>query len=93
MKSNFSFLANFRPRSRTLSCCLLLSLLLVSLSSTSEFGSGAEAFVAEATEIISVVRIGVSLVEYIYKTFSHIFEDSGASKVDWTGIAIAIFLI
>ena len=28
--------------------------------------------VAEVTEVISVVRIGVSLVEYIYKVFSSI---------------------
>jgi hypothetical protein len=35
---------------------------------TSAFGVG----VAEVTEVISVVRIGVSLVEYIYKVFSSI---------------------
>ena len=40
---------------------------------------------AEATEIISVVRIGVSLVEYIYKVFAPIFDDMGVSDVDWTG--------
>ena len=42
-------------------------------------GFGAEAFVAEATEIIGVVRIGVNLVEYIYKVFSKIARDSGAA--------------
>ena len=36
---------------------------------------------AEATEIISVVRIGVSLVEYIYKVFSSILKDSGGAEV------------
>ena len=36
--------------------------------------------VAEVTEVISVVRIGVSLVEYIYKVFSSIMvTDSGLS--------------
>ena len=36
--------------------------------------------VAEVTEVISVVRIGVSLVEYIYKVFSSIMvTDSGFS--------------
>lgn len=34
---------------------------------------------AEATEIIGVVRIGVSLVEYIYKVFANILRDSGAA--------------
>ena len=42
-------------------------------------GFGAEAFVAEATEIIAVVRIGVNLVEHIYKVFSKIARDSGAA--------------
>jgi len=41
--------------------------------------------VAEATEIIAVVRIGVSLVEHIYKVFAHIFEDSGLSEADLLG--------
>ena len=36
-------------------------------------------FVTEATEIISVVRIGVSLVQYIYDVFSEIARDSGAA--------------
>ena len=36
-------------------------------------------FVVEATEIISVVRIGVSLVQYIYEVFSEIARDSGAA--------------
>ncbi len=40
---------------------------------------------AEATEVIAVVRIGVSLVEYIYKVFSHIFNDSGLSEADLLG--------
>jgi hypothetical protein len=44
-----------------------------------------DGFVAEATEVISVVRIGVSLVEYIYKVFSNIFHDSGASDIDISG--------
>ena len=43
---------------------ILTSLLTIQLCN----GLAAEAFgVAEATEIIGVVRIGVSLVEYIYK--------------------------
>jgi hypothetical protein len=45
----------------------------------------ADAFVAEATEIIAVVRIGISLVEHIYDVFSHIFEDSGLSESDLLG--------
>ncbi len=40
---------------------------------------------AEATEVIAVVRIGVSLVEYIYKVFAHIFRDSGLDDADITG--------
>ena len=47
--------------------------------------SKAEAFVAEATEVISVVRIGISLVEHIYKVFAHIFQDSGLSDADILG--------
>ena len=35
----------------------------------------------DVNEIISVVRIGVSLVEYIYKVFSGILKDSGGSEV------------
>ena len=42
-------------------------------------GFESEAILAEETEIISVVRIGVSLVEYIYKVFSKIARDSGAA--------------
>ena len=34
-----------------------------------------DAFVAEATEIIGVVRIGVSLVEYMYKGTVEIITD------------------
>ena len=48
-------------------------------------GLGTEAFVAEATEIIGVVRLGVSLVQYTYKVFSTIFEDSGISDSDLLG--------
>ena len=65
---------------------LLRVLILVTASFTGSLvtsygleSSKADAFVAEATEIISVVRIGVSLVEYIYKVFSHIWKDSGAA--------------
>lgn len=36
----------------------------------------------DVTEVISVVRIGVSLVEYIYKVFSAILKDSGGGEVD-----------
>jgi hypothetical protein len=43
----------------------------------SSFAAGIE----DVTEIISVVRIGVSLVEYIYKVFSSILKDSGGSEV------------
>ncbi len=39
----------------------------------------------EATEVIAVIRIGVSLVEHIYKVFSHIFKDSGLSEADLLG--------
>lgn len=62
---------------------LLVFLFLFSFI-RAEFRS-ADAFVAEATEIIGVVRLGVSLVEYIYKVFSHVFEDSGLSDADLTG--------
>ena len=42
---------------------ILIGLLTIQICNS----IAAEAFVAEATEIIGVVRIGVSLVEYIYK--------------------------
>ena len=54
--------------------------------------NGADAFVAEATEIIGVVKIGVSLVDYIYKVFSKIFRESGLEEADWTGKLIEAVL-
>ena len=57
-------------------CCLALAECL----------ANTDAFVAEATEIISVVKIGVSLVEYIYKVFSNIARDSGAATAISTQI-------
>lgn len=63
---------------------VLFFLAILSMNSASEFGS-ADAFVAEATEVIGVIKIGVSLVDYIYKVFSHIFEDSGVSDSDLLG--------
>ena len=60
---------------------LLLSCLFLFSFIRAEFRS-ADAFVAEATEIIGVVRLGVSLVEYIYKVFAPIIEKS---DVDLTG--------
>ncbi len=47
---------------------ILLVAILLPFHVVSSFGVG----VAEVTEVISVVRIGVSLVEYIYKVFSSI---------------------
>jgi hypothetical protein len=41
----------------------------------------AEPLIAEAVEVISVVRIGISLVDYTYKVFSNIFEDSDISEI------------
>lgn len=63
------------------------TLLVLILSGLVCMNSGEiDAFVAEATEIIAVVRIGVSLVEYTYKVFRDIFEDSGLSDTDLTGL-------
>ena len=42
---------------------IFLGLLTLQICQT----QAVDAFVAEATEIIGVVRIGVSLVEYMYK--------------------------
>ncbi len=47
---------------------ILIVAILLPFHDVSSFGVG----VAEVTEVISVVRIGVSLVEYIYKVFSSI---------------------
>ena len=65
----------------------ILSLILfcVAIIDYKAFGLATEAFVAEATEIIGVVRLGVSLVQYTYKVFSTIFEDSGISDSDLLG--------
>ena len=65
-------------------------LFVAGLNDAIEFGSSkktrsVDAFVTEATEVIAVVKIGVSLVEYIYKVFSNIFEDSGISDSDLVG--------
>jgi hypothetical protein len=40
------------------------------------FAKPSHGFAAEATEIIAVVKLGVSLVEYIYDVYSDIFEGS-----------------
>jgi len=55
---------------------LLILTIFVSLSKQFVLETAA---VAEAAEIIGVVRLGVSLVEYIYKVFSKISRDSGAT--------------
>lgn len=55
-----------------------LLLLLCSVLQSQAFVAETS-LVAEATEIIGVVRIGVSLVEYIYKVFANILRDSGAA--------------
>ena len=60
----------------------LSSFFLISLLITSARLEMSEAFVAEATEVIGVVRLGVQLVEYIYKVFDNIFEDSEISGLD-----------
>ena len=64
-----------------LSSFVVISLFLISSASLEV----SEAFVAEATEVIGVVRLGVTLVEYIYKVFDNIFQDSEISDVDVTG--------
>lgn len=58
---------------------VLLLIIIVGLSNSGE-SLVLETAVAEATEIIGVVRLGVSLVEYMYKVFAHVFRDSGASN-------------
>ena len=67
----------------------LSSFFLISLLISSASLEMSEAFVAEATEVIGVVRLGVQLVEYIYKVFDNIFEDSeisgGLDGLDLTG--------
>ena len=64
----------------------LSSLVVISLLISSASLDVSEAFVAEATEVIGVVRLGVQLVEYIYKVFDNIFEDSEISDgLDLTG--------
>ena len=55
----------------------LIMALLVHPDRTAGFAPGLQ----DVTEVISVVRIGVSLVEYTYKVFSAILKDSGAGEV------------
>ena len=62
---------------RALVCLALIMALLVHPDRTSGFAPGLQ----DVTEVISVVRIGVSLVEYTYKVFSAILKDSGAGEV------------
>ena len=80
--STFSFPILHRTMARQL---YLSSFIVISLLISSANLEMSEAFVAEATEVIGVVRLGVSLVEYIYKVFDNIFEDSELSDVDITG--------
>ena len=62
------------------------SFVVISLLISSASLEVSEAFVAEATEVIGVVRLGVQLVEYIYKVFDNIFQDSEISdQLDITG--------
>ena len=61
-----------------------LVLVFCLISSSGLKTRSAEAFVAEATEVISVIRIGVSLVDYIYKTFKPIIADSDIDARDIT---------
>ena len=63
----------------------LSSFVVISLLISSASLEVSEAFVAEATEVIGVVRLGVSLVQYIYNVFDNIFEDSEISDLDVTG--------
>lgn len=44
-----------------------------------------EAFAAEVTEIIGVVRLGVSVVEYMYKVFAQIAQDPAVQDLDVLG--------
>lgn len=46
---------------------LVTGLILLLLAPQSGLGFAAEAAIAEAAEIIGIVRLGVSLVEYTYK--------------------------
>ena len=58
--------------------CVTTLTIMTSLPSVTSYAPGLE----DVNEIISVVRIGVSLVEYIYKVFSGILKDSGGSEVN-----------
>ena len=60
--------------------CVTTLTVMTSLPSVTSYAPGLE----DVNEIISVVRIGVSLVEYIYKVFSGILKDSGGSEVFYT---------
>ena len=62
----------FAAKMRTISLITFFSAILApNLAPIYGFG------VAEVTEVISVVRIGVGLVEYIYKVFSSILVRFG----------------
>lgn len=58
-----------------------MAIVLVSLGNRSSTSTPAmaDAVLAEAAEVFSVVKIGVSLVEYTYRVFSELFKDSGAA--------------
>ena len=60
-----SSLKKIKKSTKMKNVILIVAFLLLPFN-VSAFG------VAEVTEVISVVRIGVSLVEYIYKVFSSI---------------------
>ena len=64
------------PKRALVGLALVLS-ILIHLDQTSSFAPGLQ----DVTEVISVVRIGVSLVEYTYNVFSAILKDSGAGEV------------
>ena len=68
--------ATMKPKRALVGLALIMA-LLVHPDRTSGFAPGLQ----DVTEVISVVRIGVSLVEYTYKVFSAILKDSGAGEV------------
>eukprot|EP00095_Tigriopus_kingsejongensis_P006035 maker-scaffold889_size84747-snap-gene-0.24 protein:Tk06035 transcript:maker-scaffold889_size84747-snap-gene-0.24-mRNA-1 annotation:"hypothetical protein L798_01615" len=60
---------------------VLLVILVLSMAQI----PGTEEVVAEITEIIGVVRLGISVVDYMHKVFSKVFQDTGVSKIDFIG--------
>ena len=69
---------------------LLICVINVKLSEQQFLETAA---VAEAAEIIGVVRIGVSLVEYIYKGKNLWYQIHHFTIIDWFEYAISYELI